>query len=247
MGSQYQRSAKHFVLVEIFYAGRAMLAAMLEQLEANLWRAEGRVPKMPLHRVMTVAKLASGGLVVHSAILLEDMTELDRLGAVKFIVVPNGWHRLDAKAYAERYPDAKVLAPAGSRKKVAEVVKVDGGLDALVDRDVELVPVAGSKELEAVMIVRSGERTSVVFTDALFNMPHAKGFQGFVLKHVMKSSGGPRVSRIGRLFLIKDKAAYAAQLEQLASQNVSRVIVSHHEVISVDPAGALKAVAATLR
>jgi len=224
-----------------------MLAAMLERLEDNLWRAEASVPKMPLHRVMTVAKLASGGLVVHSAIALPDYAELDALGAVKFIVVPNGWHRLDAKAYAERYPQARVLAPSGSKKKVEQIVPVSGGLEDLVDRDVSLTSVAGSKDLEALMIVKSGERTSLVFTDSIFNMPHKTGFQGFVLKHVMKSSGGPRVTRIGRMFLIKDKPAFAAQLEQLAAQGVTRVVVAHHEVISVDAAGALRDVAASVR
>ncbi|MEP6861930.1 MAG: hypothetical protein ABJE66_14985 [Deltaproteobacteria bacterium] len=235
------------MLIEIFCDACAMLAAMLEQLEDNLWRAEARVPKMPLHRVMTVAKLASGGLVVHSAIALPDYAELDALGAVKFIVVPNGWHRMDAKAYVERYPEAKVLAPPGSKKKISKVVPVTGELSDLVDRDVALTTVAGTKDLEALMTVRSGERTTLVFTDAIFNMPHKTGFQGFVLKHVMGSSGGPRVSRIGKMFMVKDKPAFAAQLEQLAARGVTRVVVSHHEVISVDAAGALRDVASSLR
>jgi hypothetical protein len=235
------------VLIEIFCVARAMLATMLERLDDNLWRMEGKVPKMPLHRVMTVAKLASGGLVVHSAIKLDDYAELDALGPVKFIVVPNAWHRLDARAYADRYPDAKVLAPPSGKKRIGELVRVDGGVEDLVDRDVSLTVVAGSKDREVIMIVKSGDRTSLVFTDAIFNMPHASGFQGFVLKHVMASSGGPRVSRIGRLILIKDKPAFAAQLEQFATQGVTRVVVSHHEVISVDPAGKLREVAASVR
>ena len=220
---------------------------MLEQLEPNLWRAEARVPKLPLHRVMTVARLASGGLIVNSAIALDDYAELDALGPVAFIVVPNGWHRLDAKAYAERYPQAKVLAPAGSRKKIEQAVRVDGGIEALDDRDVELWHLAGTKDQELLMIVRSGDRTSLVFTDAIFNMPHRSGFQGFMLKHVLQSSGGPRVSRIGRALLIKDKPAFAAQLEQLAAQQVSRIIVAHNEMISDDPAGVLRRIAASLR
>jgi len=220
---------------------------MLERLEDNLWRAEASVPKMPLQRVMTVAKLASGGLVVHSAIALPDYAELDALGPVKFIVVPNGWHRLDAKVYAERYPEAKVLGPPGSKKKIEQILPLTGELSDLVDRDVSLTLVAGARETEVLMIVKSGERTSLVFTDAIFNMPHATGFKGFILKHVMKSSGGPRVSRIGRLFMIKDKPAFAAQLEELAARGVTRVVVSHHEVISVDAAGALRDVAASLR
>jgi len=66
------------------------------------------------------------------------------------------------------------------------------------------------------------------------------------LKHVLGSSGGPKVTRLGRLLLIKDKKEFAAQLEQLAAQNVTRVIVAHNEVISVDVAGVLRGIAASV-
>ena len=97
------------------------------------------------------------------------------------------------------------------------------------------------------MIVRSGGRTSLVFTDAVFNMPHQHGVFGWVLKHVTQSSGGPKVSRLARLFMIKDPAAFSAQLDILATQPIVRVIVSHHDMIVDDPAGALKQIAASLR
>ena len=126
-------------------------------------------------------------------------------------------------------------------------MKVDGTLDELVDRDVKLGVVEGTRGLEAMMTVTSGDRVSLVFTDVIFNMPHRTGFQGFVLKHVMNSSGGPKVTLIGRTFLIKDKNAFAAQLEQLAAQNVTRIVVAHNEVISVDPAGVLRGIAASMR
>jgi len=47
--------------------------------------------------------------------------------------------------------------------------------------------------------------------------------------------------------LIRDKQAFAAQLEQLAAQNVTRIVVAHNEVISVDPAGVLRGIAASMR
>ncbi|MEO8842106.1 MAG: hypothetical protein ABI704_11080 [Kofleriaceae bacterium] len=221
----------------------------IEQLETNLWRVEASLKSPPLERVMTIAKLSTGGLVLHSVVALDDakMTELDSLGPVKYIVVPNGWHRLDAASYKARYPEARVLAPKASRKKIEKLVKVDGTLEELVDRDVKLGVVEGTRGLEALMTVTSGDRVSLVFTDVIFNMPHRTGLQGFVLKHLMDSSGGPKVTRIGRTFLIKDKPAFAAQLEQLAAQNVTRIVVAHNEVISVDPAGVLRGIAASMR
>ena len=166
---------------------------------------------------------------------------------MKYIVVPNGFHRLDASSYKARYPEARVLTTKASRKKVEQVVKVDGTIDELVDRDVVLGVVEGTRGLEAMMTVTSGDHVTLVFTDVIFNMPHKTGLQGFVLKHVLDSSGGPKVTRLGRTFLIKDKQAFAAQLEQLAAQNVTRIVVAHNEVISVDPAGVLRGIAASMR
>src|ERR1700679_2622011 len=86
-----------------------------EKLEDNLWRVEGNLPNMPLKRVMTIARLTSGDLVIHNPVALEAsaMAELEALGRVAFIVIPNGWHRLDLHAFHVRYPDAAGLAPPG--------------------------------------------------------------------------------------------------------------------------------------
>src|SRR5262249_14085749 len=51
----------------------------LEKLEPNLWRVEGDLPGGNGTRVMTVARMRDGGLVIHSAIALEEplMAELE--------------------------------------------------------------------------------------------------------------------------------------------------------------------------
>jgi hypothetical protein len=78
--------------------------------------------------------------------------------------------------------------------------------------------------------------------------PHLHGLQGFILRHVTGSSGGPRVSRVARLFMVKDRKAYADQLERLATPpELRRIIVAHHETLSDDPAAVLRRVAASLR
>ncbi|CAN5512370.1 hypothetical protein BH11MYX1_BH11MYX1_12540 [soil metagenome] len=221
----------------------------LEQLEPNLWRVEGIVPGIPMRRVMAIAKLADGGLVIHSAIALNEaeMAKLDALGPVKFIVVPNGYHRLDCRAYAARYPQAHVLAPPGAKTRVAQAAPQVGDLSELSDPDVKLTTVAGTRDGEVLMIVTSGDRTSLVFTDTVFNMPHGHGLKGFVLQHLTQSSGGPKVSRLARWFIIKDKPAFAAQLDALAAQQPVRVLVAHHEMITIDPAGCLRTIAASVR
>ncbi len=92
----------------------------IEKLEHDLWRVEGTVPGMLLKRVMTIARLDSGELVLLNVIALDDgaMHEIEAFGKPSVILVPNGWHRLDAKVFADRYPQARVcsLPPARSQR-----------------------------------------------------------------------------------------------------------------------------------
>jgi hypothetical protein len=218
----------------------------IEKLSDRLWRVEGQLES--IKRVMSIAKRSDGTLVIHNGIALGDaeMTEIDAWGKPGFILVPNGFHRLDAKVFKDRYPTAKVLCPAGARKKVDQVVPTDGTYDDFAaDANVELFTLDGTKTREGGMIVRADRDTSLVLNDAVFNMPHGSGFTGFLFRRVTDSTGGPRVSRVMKWFVIADKAAFRTHLEKLAAlPDLRRVVVSHHVTITDDPAGTLSRVAA---
>jgi hypothetical protein len=105
----------------------------------------------------------------------------------------------------------------------------------------------GTRQREGVMIVHGSDGTSLVVNDLVFNMPHVAGFTGFILRRVTGSTGGPRIPRLTRMFVIADKAAVRAHLERLAAlPGLSRIVVSHHATIDADPAGTLRRIAATL-
>lgn len=222
----------------------------LEQLSENVWRLEGDVPRTPLRRVMTVVRRLDGSLVVHNGIAVEPgvIARVEALGPLATIIVPNGYHRIDAPAFAERYPGAKVFCPSGARSKVEKVVRVDGNYAEFPsDSRVRFEELDGTAGAEGVGIVQEEEGATLIFNDAIFNMPHVPGFTGFLLKYVTASMGGPRVSRVAALTVVKDKRAFARHLERLASiENLRRIIVSHHETITEAPADVLRAVAATL-
>jgi len=222
----------------------------LAQLSERIWRLEGDLEGMPMKRVMTIARRADGELVVHNAIAADDptMAAIAKLGEVRAILVPNGFHRLDAKVFHERFPAAQVICPAGARAKVDQVVPVTATYDAVAaDGVVELQALDGTKAREGAMIVRDGDGTTVVLNDIVFNMPHIPGVQGFVLKNVMGSSGGIKITRIARLFLVAYTASLRAHLGLPAAlPDLRRVIVSDHEIIDREPGRALAEVAATL-
>lgn len=215
------------------------------RLEENLWRVVGELPKMELKRQMCIARRADGRLVIHSAIALsaDEMRELESWGEPAFLIVPNGWHRLDAPAYKARYPQIKVYCPAGARKHVEQVVAVDGSYDDFPnDEMVQIEHLEGVKEREGVMQVHSTAGTTLVFNDALFNQPHLPGFFGLVMR-LMGSTGDARVTRIGKLLMVSNKRALRAHLLRLARSDVKRIVPGHGDVIDADAAGVLRGVA----
>ncbi len=222
----------------------------LGKLDSNVWRVLGTLPSGPLKRVMTLVKNAKGGLVIHNGICMDEaeMADIEALGEPEILVVPNGYHRLDAASYKQRYPNMVVYCPRGGRARVAEVVAVDGTYESFPnDEVVRVETLLGTKEGEGVMIVQGDGGATLVLNDVLFNMPHAPGFGGFLLKTLTASSGGPKVSRLARIALVKDKAALRAHLERLAdTAKLARIIVSHHEVITDNPRDVLRGVAATI-
>jgi hypothetical protein len=224
----------------------------LEKLASNVWRVEGAIPGMSLRRVMVVARRASGSLVVHNAIALDERTraQLEALGPLEFLVVPSNIHRLDAPAYKKRYPQLRVFAPSGSRTKVEERVTVDGVYEDFPnDAAVELGPLAGVADVEGVMTVRSEDGVSVVLNDAVFNMDKKKDFLGWFFTTVLGSAPGPRVSRLAKLTLVKDQKALKADLLRLSElPELTRLVVSHEKVASgADAASALRTAASYLR
>ena len=218
----------------------------IEKLSDRLWRVEGDLAGVPMKRVMTIARREGGDLVVHNGIAVGDaeLAEITGWGRVRVIVVPNGYHRLDARVFHERFPEARVVCPAGARTKVEEVVPVSGSYeDVPADPAVELQTLAGTRQREGVMIVRGSDGTSIVVNDVIFNMPHVRGFTGFVLRRITGSTGGPRISRLARLAIVSDRAALRAHLERLAGlPDLRRIVVSHHEVIDQEPASVLRAI-----
>lgn len=216
----------------------------------NVWRVDGTNEGMPLGRVMTIARRTDGSLVLHNVIALDDatMSEVERLGPIGTIVVPNGWHRLDAPAFESRYPSARILCPAGAKKRVSAVVEVDGAYEDLPpDEAVRLEPLEGLGGVEGVLQVRSADGVTLAFNDTIFNQPRLPGGFGFVYHHVIRSTGGPKVPPVARWFMVKDRRALRSHLERLAAlPDLRRVIIMHGQSPESDPGGFLRTVAATL-
>src|SRR4029453_16485173 len=102
-------------------------------------------------------------------------------GRPAFLVVPNDHHRLDAKAWKERYPQLRVVAPNGSRAKVEQVVRVDTTAPDFGDSRVCFLTVPGTREREAALLVSTSSGTTLVLNDLVGNIPRKSGIAGWLL------------------------------------------------------------------
>jgi hypothetical protein len=216
----------------------------------GLWEIDAELPSPPFQRRMTLIRLASGELVVHSAVACDaaTMAQIDGIGRVAYIVVPNAYHRMDAPAFADRYPDARVVTPPAAARRVRKVVRVDGGLDLLpADPALRWEPLDGVPS-EAVLIHTDAQRAvTLVFNDVFFNIvDRPPGMKGLLLSAV-GSFGAARATPIAKLFIIQDRRAFLAHLERLATlPGLARVVPGHGAVITTDAAAAVASVAASL-
>lgn len=220
----------------------------LRQLEDNLQVVDANLPGgVPLERRMTVVRLRDGRVVVHNAIALDDasMAALEAWGEMAFLVVPNGFHRIDAFAFKQRYPKMTVIAGPNGRKKIELAVPVDGGPELLpADGGMHGFNMDGDKIGEMAFIIEHGPTKTLLVNDALFNQPHQSGLSGFMMR-AMGSTGDLKMSLVMRLFGTSDTKAFKAHLLRLAeTPTVSRLIMSHGKIIEGDIAGRLRTILA---
>lgn len=223
----------------------------LTAVDDNILTVVGHI-KMPvgdLPRRMTAVRLRDGRLVIFSAISLSEpeMHDLEDFGIPAFLIVPNDHHRLDAKAWKDRYPHLTVVTPAGARDKVAAVVEVDATDIDFEDPQVQFVTVPGTRGHEAALEVTDPAGLTLVLNDVIANIRDPHGFGGWLLKLMGFAGDEPHVPAPVKAAMVKNKAELAAQLRRWAdAPSLRRIIVSHGDIIDQGPAAVLRTLAATL-
>lgn len=231
---------------------RVLPHSPLTEVEPGLLTVVGEI-RMPLGkfpRRMTVAALSRNRTVVFSPIALGErqMSDIEEMGTPAFMVVPNGYHRLDAGPWKRRYPLIKVLCPPGARARVEKAVPVDATTDVLRDRAVDFITVAGMGDAESALIVRRKQGTTLFVNDAIANVRHPAGLGAKIMARMFGFGvKQPQVPREVRWFLVKDKCALAEQMRAWAAlPDLRRIIPSHGEIID-RPARTLERIADSLR
>lgn len=201
--------------------------------ERNVWFSGVR-----LRSRMTVVRLADDTLWVHSAAEPTPAlcAELDRLGEVRWLVVPNRFHHLHAAAMKARYPGARLVGPrsvtARNRRVEPDLAIDDAQVAALVP---ELAPVAlrGVPFLDETLFFHGPTRT-LIGADLMMCGCAADHWTwrwvSRLLRQYRRYKAPPDVR-----WKTRASPVARASIEQLAALPMARILVAHSDPIEDRP------------
>ena len=216
----------------------------LKPFGENLWLLDGdpvRMYTIPFETRMTVARMASGEIWLHSPVqpTPERVAAVDRLGAVAHIVAPTTLHNLYVSPWQKAFPRAKSWAAPGIQERCPHLT-FDAELTQVVPEalapDFDMVLFSGSEVLkEAVFYHRASQ--SLIVTDIIQNhRPEAHGWFWRAVKSwigVLAPKGGvPKDYWIS----VQDRDAAQREAEAILAWDIQRVVVSHGVCIEEDAA-----------
>lgn len=205
-------------------------------LADGVWYVTGTLGRSPLPRNMAIVRLDNGELLLHSVVAVntEVLQQITQLGSVQHIIVPSTFHRFDALWYKAHFPKARFYCPEAIRLKVSDSLPIDSSCEeALSNLSLQMHKIPGIKPIELAYEIATESGAVLIFCDLLMNLPHLPGFRGYLLK-LIGSTGFFGMTRLGKLFLMKDKILLKNWLLELADRDdIHSVLVSHGEPVRV--------------
>jgi hypothetical protein len=212
------------------------MMSQLQPVATNLWVIDFplRVVGLQLGTRMTVVRLASGGLWLHSPGPLQPelVTALSTLGPVQALVAPNAMHYLYLAQNVRSFPQAAIyVSPALPVKlKLPFPYEVLGNEPPALWRDeISQHLVGGLPKLQEVVFFHHASRT-LVLTDLAFHIRHSDSWVTRLFMCLNGAYGHFGPSCIFRS-LVKDRTALRSSLNRMRTWDFDRVIVSHGEML----------------
>lgn len=210
--------------------------SMIEEIGPHLFiqRHPLRMAGCQMGRIVTIVQLDSGKLFVHSTANFsqEDINEINTLGTPAWLVEATCFHDTCSKAGRTAFPEIPYLVPPGFAD--AESLDASPLLHGQTwANELQAIEIGGMPKIREFAFYHSPSKT-LILADLLFNLPPDVGrwTQWF-----LRATGGihefPGMSRLFRFF-IKDRAAFASSIQQIADLPIDRIVVAHGEPIVQD-------------
>ncbi len=185
-----------------------------------------------LRRNVTIIKLASGRLIMHSTgpFAPDDIRDIKDLGTVTWIVEAMLRHDTFSTTGHSLFPDASFLAPEGFSKQVDFFTHSILPTPFEWRNQFEVIELGGIPSMRENVCYHIPSRTLIV-ADLIFNFPHHEPlWSELMIKAAVSGSHRAGLSRAFKL-AIKDEAAFRTSMAQMLSWNFDRVVVGHGELI----------------
>ncbi|MBX3274662.1 MAG: DUF4336 domain-containing protein [Sandaracinaceae bacterium] len=185
----------------------------------------------------TVVRLDDGSLLLHTPSPPTDAVaeELDALGPVRWLVVPNRWHHLGAPAAAARFREATLVGPASALRRNREL-RLDLELDAgeLGERvpELEALPLEGVPFWDETVFYHRPTRT-LLGADLVCSAGARDHWTWRFGARVTGCYERVRLPPDARRKL-PDKPAAARSLREMLRRPAERLVIGHGDIIEAD-------------
>ena len=208
---------------------------MLQPITDGIWSTTRRQRFLGLETGtrMTIVRLASGGLFVHSPVGLDPAlrAEVDALGPVTAIVAPSLFHNLYVGEWRAAYPNAIRCCCPGLDRKRPHL-----GWDRILGdvpepewrADIDQV-FFGARTMENEVVFFHRATRTIVLCDAIFNLGTHPSLLTRAVAFLMGGSK-PGATWLERI-MIRDRVAARAQVDRMLAWDAERIVLAHGDII----------------
>ena len=212
---------------------------MLSNIGGDLWAHEALIHevvlpfvRIPMWHRMTVVRLASGEVLLHSPTLLDAKlcAVIDALGPVTAVIAPSWWHDLHLEETLSLYPRARLfVAPILLRSNRCLSAQALGEVPpALWSAQIDQTRIEGiALHFDEFAFYHRASR-SLILTDLLVN---DDAFFGG-LRRVVRVASGPGCS-FPRAFrpAVVNRKRFKASIQRVLEWDFDRIVVGHGAIV----------------
>lgn len=210
----------------------------MTEIAPGLWECSQslKVPGLKMDHRMTVARLASGAVWVHSpcAWTEELAAELRAIGEPFHFVAPSRFHDLYWDEWFRAFPGAVFYAAPGvaqdHRSWPFQRVLQEGANEPW-EAEIGSYLVEGMPSINEFVFIHRTART-LILSDLVFNIsPEGQNWLGGLFLKLNGIHGRAAVSRIFRRF-IRDRAAFRESVLEVMAADFDRILAGHGAMIA---------------
>jgi hypothetical protein len=198
---------------------------------------------LPLGRNEVVIQLRERDLFLHSPLGLTPArrAELEKLGTVRWVLLPSRFHTNFYEDYFQVFPDAYFIGMPSVLQEFKfqprHFVSVETAAKMLAAQ-IDFFPIAGMPRVDEVAAFHRSSG-SLLVADLVFNLPPAPALLDRMRIRLAGMHHGVKASRLFKL-MIKDRTAFSQSLRRILELPLHRVLLAHGSFLEHNARNALQ-------